>query len=497
MAQNLSVLFVSSEVAPYIRTGDLAETSSLLSLAVREHGHDVRITFPKYGFMSERRNRIHEITRLREFGVPIAGVKDIASCKSSSLNNTRAKVQVYVIGNQTYFGRLGINADPTTHKEYPDNGLRYAFFSRSILETCKLLGWRPQIIHCLDWQSALIPAYAKLLYANDGFFANTKFVFTPVGLGYQGVYDKKVFEAAGYPAESWNEDGVASHGKINFIKAGVNYADLVSIGSVDGAERYQNKDGGDGLHLAFAAKKKKKQMIGITHGIDYDIWDPMRDKHLEKKYGAASAADRIENKRAFCERVGFEFSADVPMIAIPGPLTAPHGGELLLQILPDLLKHHVQVVVYATGDPKLVDAMVKIGKKASDKMAVHTTPSEDFLHQLYAASDFVLAAGEQEPVGTSHQIGMRYGALPIAVAAGTAADLVLDPSTGKTQSGTGFRVAKASATEFAKSIKKALGVWGDHTTLHKMVANAMNRDQSWKTAAGHYAVQYKAALKKD
>ncbi len=497
MSQNLSVLFVAAEVAPYIRTGDLPETSSLLSLAVREHGHDVRIMFPKYGFMSERRNRIHEITRLREFGVPIAGTKELSSCKSSSLNNARAKVQVYVLGNQTYFGRLGINHDPHTHKEYPDNGMRYAYMSRAVLETCKLLGWRPQIIHCLGWQSALVPAYAKLIFGNDGFFANTKFFFSPIGLGYQGVYDKKVFEATGYPPESWSEEGVASHGKINFIKAGVTFADMVSIGSIDGAERMQTKEWGAGLQAAFAAKKKKRQLVGITHGVDYDVWDPARDKHLEKKYDAKTAADKIENKRAFCERVGFEFSPDIPLIAIPGPISSAHGAEAIVQALPDLLKQDVQVVAYATGAQDLVDAITKIGKKASDKMVVHHSPSEDFLHQLYAASDLVLSGGEEEPVGTAHQVAMRYGALPVAVAAGTAADLVVDPPTGKGQGGTGFRVTKSSAPEFLKGVKRALGVWGDHAAWHKLVANAMHLDQSWKTAAGHYGAQYKAALKKD
>src|SRR5579872_431329 len=176
MAQGISVLFVSSEVATYVGTGALADASAALPLAVRECGHDIRLMFPKYGFMSERRNRIHEITRLKEFEVPIAGGKDHAYCKSSSLNNIHSKVQVYVIGNQTYFGRMGIYADPSSHKEYADNGERFAFFCRSVLETCKLLGWRPTIIHCNDWQSGLIPAYAKTLYSNDGFFMNTKFV---------------------------------------------------------------------------------------------------------------------------------------------------------------------------------------------------------------------------------------------------------------------------------------------------------------------------------
>ncbi len=497
MSQAISVLFVSSEVAPYVRTGDLAEVASALPLALRECGHDVRLMFPKYGFMSERRNRIHEITRLKEYGVPIAGGRDLASCKSSSLNNARAKVQVYVVGNQTYFGRNGIYADPHTHVPYHDNGERFTFFCRSVLETCKLLGWRPTIIHCNDWQTGLIPAYAKLIYGEDGFFANTKFIYTVHDLQQQGVFDKSVFEASGLPKSAWSEDGVMHGNKVNFTKAGVRYADLVTTISPSTAEAALTRDGGHGLQSVFEAKKKKRIFVGVLNGMDVDLWDPHKDKHIAKKYNSASSGDKIENKRAFCEQLGFDFHPDVPLIGFEGPLTEERGADLLVEALPELLKMDVQVVVHGTGTIKYQDALAKMAKKSPDKCAIEIGHYDPLSHMLYAASDVVLCPARTDAAGTGHLVAMRYGALPVGHATAPLRDAIVEPGTVKNQPGNGFLFAKANATDLTKAVKRALEVWKDHAAWKKMLDHAMTVDHSWRATAEKYSALYRAAVKKD
>lgn len=497
MSQAISVLFVASEAAPYIRTGELAEVASALPLALRECGHDVRLMFPKYGFMSERRNRIHEITRLKEYGVPIAGGKDLASCKSSSLNNARAKVQVYVVGNETYFGRNGVYSDPVTHKPYADNGERFTFFCRSVLETCKLLGWKPSIIHCNDWQTGLLPAYAKLIYGEDGFFANTKFIYTVHNLEEQGIFDKSVFEASGLPKTAWSDDGVMHQNKLNFTKAGIRYADYVTTISPSYAETAMTKEGGRGLHTLIEAKKKKRIFTGILNGLDYDQWDPHKDKHIVKKYNAQSNGDKIENKRAMCEQLGFEFHPDIPLIGYEGPLTDERGADILLEALPELLKLDVQVVVHGAGVIKYQDAIAKIAKKFPEKCAVEIGHYDPLSHMVYASCDMILVPARVHVGNSGHLAAMRYGAVPIVHNTGAVADSVVEPGTVKGQPGTGFLFPKASSADLIKATKRALDLWKEHAAWKKVLDNVMTVDHSWRATAEKYSALFRAAVKKD
>lgn len=497
MSQAISVLYVASEAGPYIRTTDLGETSSSLSLALRECGHDVRLMFPKYGFMSERRNRIHEITRLKEYPVPFAGGKDYASCKSSSLNNARAKVQIYVVGNQTYFGRTGVYTDPHTLKPYPDNGERFTFFCRAVLETCKLLGWKPSIIHCSDWQTGLLPAYAKLIYGEDGFFANTKFVYTVRNLAEQGIFDKEVFDATGLPKTAWSEDGVMSNNKLNCTKAGIRYADVVTLTSPFSAEAARTKEGGYGLQTIFEARRKKKTLFGVLSGIDYDSWDPSKDKHITKKYNALASSDKIDNKRALCSQFGFPFAAEIPLLGFEGPFTEERGVDLLIEAIPELLKANVQMIVHGSGIPKYQDALTKMVKKYPEQFAVETAIDEPLSHLLYAAADMILVPSRVATAGTAHLCAMRYGAIPIVRGIGAFLDTVIEPGTIKNQPGTGFHFAKETSADFVKAVKRGLDLWKDHEAWKKLVDNVMRIDHSWRASAEKYSVLYRNAIKKD
>jgi starch synthase len=447
--------------------------------------------------MSERRNRIHEITRLKEFEVPIANGKDLASCKSSSLNNLHSKVQVYVIGNQTYFGRMGVYADPVNHKEYTDNGERFGFFCRSVLETCKLLGWRPTIIHCNDWQTGLIPAYAKTLYSNDGFFMNTKFVYTIHNIQTQGEFDKSVFDVTELPKTAWSKDGV-QHGKfINFMKAGIQYADVVTTVSSTYAKEVCERAGGYGLNEILAQRKKSRQFIGILNGIDHDIWTPSRDSNIPQKFSKDSVDDKVENKRVLCEKLRMEFSSDVPMIGFAGDFNDDKGLGLLLGMTNDLAKLNSQFVFIGKGNPKYQDTLTKLAKKHPDKFGVHVGVNDALTHLMYAGCDMVLVPSKTEPSGQSQLFGLRYGAVPIVHETGGLADSVVEFTGSKNNSGTGFVFQKFNSTELLKAIKRALTVWNNHDTWRKLQVNGMTKDFSWQASAEKYSDIYKAVLKKD
>jgi len=491
----ISVLYVTSEAAGYVGTSPLAVASAQLPLAVREVGPDIRLTFPKYGFMSERRCRIHEITRLKEFEVPVAGGKDFAWCKSSSLNNIHSKVQVYVIGNQTYFGRMGVYADPGTNKEYADNGERFAFFCRSILETCKLLGWRPSIIHCNDWQTGLIPAYAKLLYGNDGFFTGTKFIFTIHNINNQGAFDKSVFDITELPAKAWSKDGVQQGKQINFMKAGIQYADMVTTVSEGHAKEITERGGGFGLEDVLAQKKRGRKLIGILNGIDYDVWNPAKDTHIKQKFNKDSLGDKVENKRAFCDKAGFDFQSDTPLIGFVNAFTEENGMGIIQESLQELSKMNGQFYFHGKGSEKYQDTLTKFAKKHPGSFAVNIGANETLEHQLYASCDIMIFPTQYEPGGTQQLRALRYGAVPIAHATGGLADAVQEPPGTKANPATGFAFQKFTAADFQKTMKRALTAWNDHEAWKKIQLNGMTKDVSWKSTAQKYTEIYKTVLK--
>lgn len=227
MTKNLGVLFVASEADPFIRTGSLADLAGNIPKAIKNSGHDVRVVLPGYSCINGRKFQIHNLLRMKDIGVPIAGVTEFAQVRSSYLNGETQKVLVYFLANDRYFNREGLYAHPETKKYFPDNDERFIFFCRGVLETLKRLRWQPDVIHCNDWQTALIPAYLKTIYRNDPFFRNVKTVFTIHSLASHGTFPKSAFEKSGLPVELFPANGGPA-GRLNFMKAGLTCADVVT-----------------------------------------------------------------------------------------------------------------------------------------------------------------------------------------------------------------------------------------------------------------------------
>lgn len=227
MSKNLGVLFVASEADPFIRTGSLADLVGNIPKAIKNSGHDIRVVLPGYGCINGRRFQIHNLLRLKDISVPVAGGTEMAYVRSSYLNGETQKVLVYFLANDRYFSREGLYAHPETKKYFPDNDERFIFFCRGVLETLKKLRWQPEVIHCNDWQTGLIPAYLKTVYKDDPFFRNVKTVFTVHSLASHGTFPKSAFEKSGLPLELFSQNG-ASGGRLNFLKAGLACADVVT-----------------------------------------------------------------------------------------------------------------------------------------------------------------------------------------------------------------------------------------------------------------------------
>lgn len=483
MAKSLSILFVTSEVVPFAKTGGLADVSAALPLALTEIGHDVRIVVPKYGTVSERRNRIHEIKRLKDIPIMVAGEETMATVKSSQVVNSRAKVQVYLVTNDKYLEPVkGIYQNPSTGKDFPNNDERFIFFQKAVLETCIRLGWRPDVIHCNDWQTALIPAFLKELYAKDNFFAHTRVVFTIHNLAYQGIFPAETFEKTGLPAKAFSAAGAEFHGKTNFVKAGIAYADAVATVSPSYAKEILTPAHGNGLEGFL--KKHKDKLFGIMNGVDTEVWNPETDKLIDTKYSRASLEGKFENKTALASKFMMSADLDTPMIGMIGRMVEQKGYDLVIDAIDELAKSGAQLIVMGEGEKKYQAALEKAARKHRN-VGLAPGYDEDLAHLIQAGSDILLMPSMFEPCGLNQLYALAYGTVPVVHKTGGLADSITDYNP-KKGTGNGFVFTQYNAKAMIEAINRAIALFRDEEKWEALLLAIMEEDRSWKASAAEY-----------
>jgi starch synthase len=492
--KNLKILFVTSEVAPFVKTGGLGDVSGALPQILAELGHEVRLVVPKYGSVDERRFKIHEIVRLKDIPIHLDNEIELFSLRSSFLSGLKTKVQVYFFDNQKYFGsRKGLYQDIKSKKDYPDNDERYILFCHGIMEMIKKLGWTPDIIHCNDWQSGLIPAYQKTLYAELELLRNTKTVFTIHNLEFQGLFGKETFAKTGLPDSVLSEISINSSSKISFLKAGLRYSDILTTVSEKYAEEIRTID-----ELAGSMKpilqKRKTELFGIINGIDYSTWNPELDNLIKEKYSSKDLAKKAENKKALLERFKFRDGMDIPIIGTISRLTEQKGIDLIQEAIDDILKLNIKFVMLGQGDKKYHEFFEKIQKKYPDKFAVSFDFDDALAHLIEAGSDMYLMPSRFEPCGLTQLYSLKYGTIPIVRFTGGLADTVEKISTSN-GNGTGFVFKKYDSKEMLKEIQHAVKLFKKKALWMKIMRNGMSKDYSWYTSAKKYIELYKKMLK--
>ncbi len=484
MASSRSILFVTGEVAPFVKTGGLADVSAALPLALVEMGHDVRIIAPKYGNISERRNRIHEIKRLKDIPIEVNGKESMATVKSSQVVNSRSKVQVYLVTSDVYFEpNKGAYVNPKTGKEFSNNDERFIFFQKAAIETCFRLGWKPDIIHCNDWQTGLIPVMLKELYTEDDFFAKTKSVFMIHNLAYQGEFPKASFDKTGLDSSLFTAKGVAHNKKLNMMKAGLLYADEVTTVSPTYATEITKKENGAGLESV--VRKIKGKLTGILNGVDTEDWNPKSDKLIDEKYSADSLVDKYDNKKALGKKIGFKASEERPVVCMIARMVEQKGYELVIEALPKIAELDAEFVILGEGTGPLAKKLEKATKKISN---VHVTIGYDekSAHLMFAGSDFVLMPSKYEPSGLNQMYGMAYGTVPIVRATGGLIDSVsqVDEAKGK---GEGFVFKPYTSAAMLKAVTQAIEFYSDETAFEELQKRIMAIDVSWAKPAQIYS----------
>ncbi len=486
----LSILFVASEIYPIAKTGGLADVAYGLPIALRDLEHDIRVMLPKYGAISERKNRIHEINRLKDIPVSVGERTELATVKSSSITNPRQKVQAYMTTNHHYYdSKWGLYADPETGADYEDNDERFIFFNKTVVQTCLLLGWIPNVVHVNDWQTALTAAYMRVMFPDK--FKATKIVLTIHNIANQGEFPfKEAFAKTGLPAEV--AENFKHKGKLNFLKAGMIYADHITTVS-EGYAKEILADAKLSNGLNDILKKRKAVFTPILNGIDPLIWSPDKDKTIARRFTFADLDKKEDNKIDLVKKFGLQYNEATPVIAMISRLVEQKGFALLKEAAESLLKKDIQMVILGEGDKKIEQMLLSLMKKYPKKLSVKIGFDEILAHQIEAGADMFLMPSLFEPCGLNQMYSCVYGTIPIVHAVGGLADTIKEFSP-KTAQGNGFTFVKFEAGAMLKAIDKALVTYQNKEQWMGLIKNAMSSDFTWSKSSKQYDGIYRALM---
>ncbi len=491
--ETLKILIASPEVFPFAKSGGLADVSGALPKALAGLGHQVKVILPKYRMVDEKRFKLEKI----KVDVPAItiGEKNVKiQVKSHKLLSPPVEY-LFVVSDQ-HFDREELYKNPSTGFDYEDNDERFILFSRASLEILKALGWEPDIIHANDWQTALIPAYLKTLYTDEPFFKPTATVFSIHNLAYQGTFPGNTFEKIGVPKELFYPTSPFEFwGKVNFMKAGICYADVINTVSETYALEIQS--GSEfGYGLEGVLRTRNTDLYGITNGLDYDVWSPEKDRLISYNYSWEDLSGKQKNKELLLKLCNLPRSSrDVPLIGIISRLVDQKGFDLLAQISDKLLALDLQLAILGTGDEKYHRLFKRMSAKYPEKISVNLRFDDPLAHLIEAGCDIFLMPSRYEPCGLNQLISLRYGTVPVVRRTGGLADTIenYDPQTGE---GTGFVFENYDALELLDAIKLALKVYEDKESWIRLMKNGMKKDFSWGKSARRYVGVYQKALKK-
>ncbi len=500
-----NVLFLSTEVYPFAKTGGLADVSAALPQALCKLGHDVRVMMPQYGFIGEKKQKIYIVNRLQGIEFEIAGKYIVSNIKSSAILTNKTRIQIYFLENEEYFHRLGLYVDPVTGEDYPDNDERFLLYSLAALEMCKRLLWKPDIIHCNDWQGGLIPALLKGPFKDDPFFKDTKVVFTIHNLAYQGNFPAETFAKLGLPPEFFTPEGMEFDGKVSYLKAGIAYADAITTVSQTYAEEIRTPEFGFGMEDMLT--KRKLDLHGILNGIDILVWDPENDINIARPYntddfeeGDFSAKEAC--KQDLCFDMGIPYTEGRPVLGMIARLIDQKGFDLVAAILDKILEADAQLVILGEGDKKYLELFTRLQAIHPEQIGIYFGFHDNFAHKIEAGSDMYLMPSAYEPCGLNQMYSMHYGTIPVVRKTGGLADTVIDAGTAKDRQRpehshpTGFTFEEYDPRAFWKALSRALRIYREDKPLWRQLQiNGMKKDFSWDRSAIEYGQVYEKILK--
>lgn len=485
-AAGLHVLLASSEAHPLIKTGGLADVAGSLPAALRDLGHDARLIIPAYPRAVQR---IRELKTLGNLQLP--GARATVRILGGRLADS--EVPTYLVEAPEYFCREGNPYTDTSGRDWGDNAERFMLFCEAVARIgmgCRILDWRPEIVHCNDWQTGLVPA---LLHDEDERPAT---VFTIHNLAYQGLFDRATFERLRLPSELWSLHGLEFHQRFSFIKGGIVFSDRVNTVSPTYAREIKTSGYGCGLDGLLCGLGER--FSGILNGIDYQAWNPAADEHILQSYDAESFAFKAENKLALQREFGLPRNEEAMVFGHIGRLVEQKGIDLILGILPRLLAQpNTQLILQGSGDAGIEEALLAAGEVHPDKVGVFLGYDEGRAHRIEAGSDAFLMPSRFEPCGLNQIYSLRYGTVPVVHRTGGLADTVVDAGVAGIEQGesTGFSFALPDMDGLWEAVQRCADLYRHHPRHWRRLAlNGMEQDFSWTASARHYEGLYGEAL---
>ncbi|MDB1949654.1 MULTISPECIES: glycogen synthase GlgA [Clostridium] len=471
----MNILIVASEAHPFIKTGGLGDVIGALPVALNDLGADVRVVIPNY---RDIKKEIKEnLKYIDNFTVNVGWRNQYCGI----LEYEHEGVKFYLLDNEYYFNRGGLYG-------YYDDGEKFAFFDRAVLEFVKHIDWVPDILHCNDWQTGMVPVLLKLEYSKEEKFKNMKTMFSIHNLFFKGMFDPKVLpELFGYDYESFNNGSLEHYGAVSFLKGGINYADKVTTVSKSYAEEIKTPEYGE--QLEGLLRYRSSVLEGIVNGIDYKEYNPEEDKYIYSTYSVNDLENKKINKEELQKELGLTVNKDVPMVGLVSRLTHQKGCDLIINILEELLKEDIQVVVLGTGDYMYEESFKSFQGRYPNKISANIKFSNELAHKIYAASDMFLMPSLFEPCGLGQLIALRYGSIPIVRETGGLKDTVT-PYNEYDETGNGFGFKNYRFEELLNIIKYALKIYENKDKWNNIVRQAMSADNSWEKSAKEYIEIY-------
>jgi starch synthase len=473
----MDVLFVSSEVAPLSKTGGLGDVAGALPEALAARGHAVHVLSPRYGSVDPRAHGfVREDLRLKVRG----------GTTTLWVKAAKGKPTLHLAEHELLFGhRKGLYGEGG--HDYGDNAERFTWLCRAALALPASIGFRPRIVHVNDWQTGLVPFLLRHEHSDDPALRGAKTVFTIHNLAYQGVFPKETVPALGLPWDVFRYEAMEFHDQLNFMKAGLVFADALTTVSPTYAKEILGPEAGCSLDPLL--RLRQKDLHGILNGIDVEAWDPARDPYLPAHFTAKDLRGKARVKAALQAELGLPVRGDVPLLSMVGRLAEQKGMDLLLAVLPQLLERDVQLAVLGSGRKDWEDALRTAAAHAPGKIAARIGFDEGLAHRIEAGSDVFLMPSRYEPCGLNQMYSLRYATVPIVRAVGGLEDTVEDFDGWR--KGTGFKFREYAPGAFMLAIRRALDAYRDRTAWQGLAVRGMAEDNSWARSAARYEALYR------
>ncbi len=480
----ISVLFVSSEAAPFSKTGGLGDVAGALPSALAGQGCDVSLFLPLYRETMERGAEI------RDTGVEVVVPLGRRMVRASVYRAGRSAVKTFFIRSDEYFDRSFLYGTP--ERDYFDNLERFTLFSRAVLEASAALGLRPDVVHANDWQTGLVPLYIKQLYRCDAAFRGAATLFTVHNSAFQGLFPADSYDVLGISHRLFTPAGIEFWGSISLLKAGLVFADILTTVSPGYCRELKTPRCGHGLEGLYRARSK--DLFGVLNGVDYNEWDPAVDPLIPARYSVGEMGGKAECRKALLKEFGLRDPGPGPVAGMVTRLTPQKGVDLVIRAMDGLMEAGLSLVIVGSGDSRTVARLERACAGFPGRVALKPAFDNVLAHLVEAGSDIFLMPSKFEPCGLNQIYSMKYGTIPVVRATGGLNDTVRD--YGIEERPTGFKFRRYSAGAFLEAVKRAVEVFGKKKEWRELQATAMSEDFSWSRSAERYVELYELAMKK-